>query len=106
MIRILEIFRKVDFIEKLMLLIIGALITGIFGPIVISHIDRVKFKEQKLFEAKVARQSEIIKAQTQFISIFSELVWQFQLLAIQISYDALESEEAYESAIRNYNENS
>jgi hypothetical protein len=67
--------------------------------------DHNRFKQQKIFEAELARQGELAKAQAQLLRDLADPVWQFQLLALQVSYDA-NSKEKYEAALASYDEQS
>jgi len=101
----LAVLASASFLEKLLLLVVGAALTGIIVPVVKFRMDRTNFKQQKRFEAELARQSEIVKARGQFLRDFVDPVWQFQLLALQVSYDS-HSPEKYEAALAKYDEES
>ena len=73
---LLEVLKTKTFLEKVLLLLLGATITGIFVPIVKSSMDKRQFEQQKRFEATVARQAEILKTQSNFLREFAEYVWE------------------------------
>ena len=102
---VLDVLTSTSFIEKTLLVLIGGVLTGILVPIVKSRMDRTRFEQEKIFEAELARQSEIVKARAQFLRDFVDPVWQFQLLALQISYDSL-SRDKLEAALAIYDEQS
>lgn len=103
--QILDVLTSASFIEKALLLFGGGVLTGIIVPIVKSRMDRTRFEQEKIFEADLARQSEIVKARAQFLRDFVDPVWQFQLLALQISYDSF-SKDKFETALASYDEQS
>lgn len=92
-----------SFIEKAMLLILGALLTGILAPLIKAQMDRATFKRQKTFEADLARQSDVIKAQTQFLTEFSNHIWEYHKISQRVSYTRLSgNKEAYQRALQEY----
>ncbi len=101
----LAVLASASFLEKVLLLVLGAALTGIIVPVVKFRMDRTNFVQQKKFEAELARQSEIVKARAQFLRDFVDPVWQFQLLALQVSYDSHEPEK-FEAALAKYDEES
>jgi len=98
---ILEILVSASFLEKVFLLVVGAALTGVLVPVVKARMDRNRFEQQKRFEAELARQAELVKARAQFLRDLADPVWQFQLLALQVSYDS-DSPEKLESALATY----
>ena len=103
---LLEVLKTKTFLEKVLLLLLGATITGIFVPIVKSSMDKRQFEQQKRFEATVARQAEILKTQSNFLREFAEYVWEFQLSALQVSYYRGSSEKLFKEAVSKYDEQS
>lgn len=101
----LEALTGSSFIEKAFLLILGALLTGILVPLIKLLIDRNWFRQQKRFEADIAREAEIVRARAQFLKDIVDPVWQFQLLALQVSYDVLTKKENTK-AFQTYDEQS
>lgn len=101
----LGVLASASFLEKAFLLVVGAALTGIIVPVIKYRMDRSWFKQQKKFEAELARQAEIVKARAQFLRDFVDPVWQFQLLALQVSYDA-HSEERFQAALTSYDNDS
>ncbi|MGH7769325.1 MAG: hypothetical protein ACREQP_17915 [Candidatus Binatia bacterium] len=102
---VFEVLASAGFLEKALLLIVGAALTGIIVPVVKSRMDKRRFEQQKIFEADLARQAEIVKARAQFLRDLVDPIWQFQLLALQISYDSY-SEEKFQGALAKYDEHS
>lgn len=101
----LGVLASASFLEKVFLLVVGAALTGIIVPVIKFRMDRSWFKQQKKFEAELARQAEIVKARAQFLRDLVDPVWQFQLLALQVSYD-VHSEEKFQAAVANYDDQS
>ncbi len=101
----LGVLASASFLEKVFLLVVGAALTGIIVPVIKFRMDRSWFKQQKKFEAELARQAEIVKARAQFLRDLVDPVWQFQLLALQVTYDS-HSEERFQAALTSYDDES
>jgi hypothetical protein len=105
-----------NFLEGLLLLISTAALSGFLVPYVLKQVDARKLKEQKaiderknfeqkLFEADLARQSKVVEAQAQLLEILAKQLWEFQLLAIAVSYYKFHHDEVkYENALKEYDE--
>jgi hypothetical protein len=92
-----------QFLERALLLVLGAALTGILVPVVKASMDRTSFERQKRLEAQLARQADIIRAQTQFLRDFSNLVWEFHKICQRVSYTRLSGErEAYDLAVADF----
>jgi hypothetical protein len=102
---VLEVLASTSFLEKVLLLLVGAALTGIIVPVVKFRMDQSRFEQQKKFEAELARQAEIGSARAQFLRDLVDPVWQFQLLALQVSYDS-HSAERFQAALAVYDEQS
>lgn len=69
-------------------------------------IDDRKLREQKEFEAELARQSKVIEAQEQLLDTLVQLLWEFHLLVLSVSYHKVNhDQEKYEAAVEAYAEN-
>jgi hypothetical protein len=96
---------SLDFIEKLVLLLITAGLTGFGLPILLRQRDDRKLREQKKFEAELARQSKIIEAQVELLESLAELLWEFQLSIIAVSYyRGMKHRDLYTPALKDYEE--
>ena len=102
---VLEVLASTSFLEKVFLLVMGAALTGIIVPVVKFRMDQSRFEQQKKFEAELAMQAEIGKSRAQFLRDLVDPVWQFQLLALQVSYDS-QSAERFQAALATYDEQS
>lgn len=103
-----------DFLEKVFLLVLTASVTGFLIPYVLKVVDERKaqrqkeidyrrLREQKHYEAALARQSKIIDAQVQLLNNLATLIWEYQLLAIEVSYfDPIVQSELYSVAVKEY----
>lgn len=103
-----------DFLEKVSLLILTAGVTGFLVPYVLKvvderkaqrqkEIDDRKLREQKHYEAVLVRQSKIIDAQVHLLDNLATLIWEYQLLAIEVSYfDPIGQYDLYSNAVREY----
>jgi hypothetical protein len=96
-----------SFIRGLLLLLITAGLTGLLVPYIKGRMDDKKYRQQKLFEAQLARQSKIIEAQVALIENLSQLLWEFQYSCLEVSYYGQGPDKGrYEKAIIKYDEQS
>lgn len=105
-----------NFLEGVILLALTAGLSGFLVPYILKRIDERKLREQKLiderkireqkeFDADLARQNKVIDAQVQFLDTFVQLLWEFHLLALSVSYYKLNQEqEKYEVYFIEYDE--
>jgi hypothetical protein len=70
----------------LILLLVTALVSGVFAPFVVNRIQAKNQERLKVFEADVARQSKIIEEQAALITRMSTVLWEFQLTLIAPLY--------------------
>ncbi|MBD3886373.1 hypothetical protein IFO70_32315 [Phormidium tenue FACHB-886] len=103
-----------DFLEKVLLLILTAGVTGLLIPYVLRIVDERKaqkqkeiddrrLREQKLYEAALLRQNKIIDAQVQLLDNLANLIREYQLLAIEVSYfNPIEQSDLYSAAAKEY----
>lgn len=75
-----------DLFEKVFLLLLTALISGWGIPRLLKRIEERKLREQKLFEAELARQAKIIEAQSRLLDDLSQLLWRWRYLAKKVVY--------------------
>ncbi len=102
---ILKVVASQGFLEKAVLLLLTALLTGILVPLVKWKMDQTAFKQRKTFEALIARQSDVIKAQISFLTNFSEHIWEYHKISQRVSYSRLSGDnDAYIEAVRSYKE--
>jgi len=103
----LETIGTQSFIEKVLLLLATAALSGFLIPVVTENIEHNRLKEQRIFEAELARQNEVIKAQVQLLETLASLLWEYQLLAIDVSYyQPLKDQSTYLNAVKKYDEES
>ena len=81
------------FIEGLITLVMSAVLIPFVFRVIDDRratqqraIEDVRQQKQKEFEASLSRQSSVIAAQIQFIDSLSDLLWEYQLMAIAVSY--------------------
>jgi hypothetical protein len=92
-----------DFVEKLTILVLTAVLTGFLVPYILKRVDEAKSKEQKLFEADVARQAKLIDAQAKFLDEITEALWHWRYLSIRVTFHADDpTEERYTAAVEDY----
>jgi hypothetical protein len=83
-----------DLIEKLILLAVAAVVTGLGVPWVL-----------KRAEEKKLRKSKIIEAQSQLLDDLSRILWKWRYLAKKVAYYASEANrEKFDTARREYDE--
>ncbi len=100
---VLALLVSQDFLEKALLLILGAVLTGILVPVVKARLDAGNAKRRKLLEAELARQRELIESQIKLLSEFSELAWKFLFAAFKVCQThAVAATEAQKSAYEEY----
>lgn len=93
------------FLEKIILLVLTALITGFGIPYVLKRVEERRLREQKKFEADLVRQGKIIEAQSQLLDDLSQLLWKWRYLAKKVVYyGAQENMERYDLARKQYDE--
>lgn len=91
------------FLQQAMLLLLGALVTGLGVPYVLRRIDQRKLRQQKIFEADLARQAKLIDAQASLLDEVTRLVWAWRYLAKQVVYyGARGDEERFSAAKKRY----
>ena len=75
-----------SFGENVGLIAITAALTGLLIPTVKAVVDQRHFKEQKRFEAELARQSTVITAQAALLDELATAFWDYMLGLIAVSY--------------------
>ncbi len=102
-----QLLRSESFIQSLVLLGATAVLTGVLVPLIKGYMDDRKFRQQKLFEADLARQGKVIEAQVQLLESLAQMLWDFQLLAIAVTYyKTLPDEKRYQLAFDEYDKQS
>jgi hypothetical protein len=61
------------------------------------------FEQQTLFEVNLDQQAELVSARAQFLKELVEPLWQYQLLALKVTYDAGD-EEKLAASLKNYDQ--
>jgi hypothetical protein len=96
-----------SFIEKLALLVIAALLSGIVAPIVITVFNAQDAARQKEREANRARNEAILQAQSNLLTEFSDVIFTYETLALDVSWYRTEvgmDKERYETAYPRYSD--
>jgi len=75
-----------DFLEKIVILLLTALLTGFLVPYVLKRVDEVKSVQQKILEADLARQAKVIEAQSKFLDDITETLWNWRYLSMKVAY--------------------
>src|SRR5262249_61203733 len=74
-----------DFLEKVVILLLTALLTGLLAPYVLKRIDEAKSVEQKILDADLARQAKVIEAQSKFLDDLTETLWNWRYLSMKVA---------------------
>jgi len=103
---IIKTLKSGSFFEKVALLIVTAGLSGFLIPVIMANIAHKTFQEEKLFEAELARQTKIIESQVKLLEDLADLLWEYQLLAIDVSFyhQFKKSNNLYIAAAKNYDE--
>jgi hypothetical protein len=95
------------FIENILIIFITATLTGVLVPLIKARMDDRKFKEQKIFEAELARQAKIIESQEKLLNDVTQLFGTFIYNMVEVSYCKLYvSEKRYDLAQKKYDDQS
>lgn len=91
--------------EKILLLALTAIVSGFGVPYVLKRIEERRARDQKKFEAALARQGRIIDAQSKLLDDLSQTLWQWRYLAKKVVYYADRGDrDAYQLAAKGYEE--
>ena len=91
------------FQQKLVLLLLAALISGFGIPYILKLIDNRKLREQKRFEAELSRQSKLIDAQSTLLDQITRILWKWRYLVKSVVYyGARGDQKRYDAARVNY----
>jgi uncharacterized membrane-anchored protein YhcB (DUF1043 family) len=100
---LVETLKSQAFLEKLLLLLAAALLTGFLVPEVTARLAAARIKEQKSFEAELQRQRDVIAEQSRSLQTLSKALWTFVLLNIDVSFYKVQGNEAsYLTAVGRY----
>ena len=92
-----------SFIEKSLLLLGTAGLTGLLVPEISSRMAVDRGREQLVFQTELARQDKILDAQAAYYDRFAELIWEFQLLHVEVSFRRFLHDPAkYQEAVNRY----
>lgn len=75
-----------DFTEKLVLLLLTAMISGLMVPYILKKIEHRRTLDQKYKEAVLSRQEKLLADQAQFLDSLETLVWGLRYLFMKITY--------------------
>lgn len=86
-----------SFLSDVVLLLLGAALTGLLVPIVKSRLDSQGADRKQRLDAELARQGEFLRAQADLLASFSDETWTFLFAAFKVSYaNAWEDAETHE----------
>jgi hypothetical protein len=96
-----------SFTENVLLLLVTAVLTGLLVPLVKGYMDDKKYRQQKQFEAQLARQTKVIESQVALLESMSQLLWQFHMSYLEVSYYAKAGNiKRYDAALSEYDRKS
>ena len=75
-----------SFVEKIILLVITAILTGILVPVIKARIDKNTSDSKKLLEESLKRQVQVMDARATSIKELASLLWQYYSLAKRVAY--------------------
>src|SRR5262245_14161307 len=92
-----------DFLEKVVILLVTALLTGLLAPYVLKRVDEAKSVQQKILDADLARQAKVIEAQSKFLDDITETLWNWRYLSMKVAYYGMGDEgPSYTAARKDY----
>ena len=92
-----------EFLEKVIILLLTAAVTGFLVPLVFKNIEQNKAIEQKRLEAEISRQSKVIDAQAKFLDDTTEVLWNWRYLSMKVAFNGShEREEQYAKSVAEY----
>jgi RNAse (barnase) inhibitor barstar len=93
------------FLQKVVLLLLAALVSGFGIPYVLKVVDDRKLKKQKQFEADLARQGKLIDSQSKLLDDLTQILWKWRYLAKSVVYyGSRNDKERYNTARKQYEE--
>ena len=106
--QIREAVKSQSFIEHALLLILTAVLTGLLVPFINTILADQKFREQRRFEAELARQAKIIDAQNELLGEIEKIVYGFQLRALALAWYKTQDKNSakYQESLKAYDESS
>lgn len=106
-----NVLRKVltseAFIEKVFLLLLTVVLSGLAIPYILSRLNASDSARQQMLAESKARQEAIIQAQSDLLNDFSEVVFTYETLALDVSWygtSFAQNDELSEKAFTRYNE--
>lgn len=102
-----RLFNSVSFIEKVALLLLTILLSGIIVPLGINYLEGQSSLRTSVREQAAARAAALLQAQTDLLEQFSETVLTFQSLVLDVSWHGTSdvgSSQAQDKAFARYDE--
>ena len=92
-----------EFLDKVILLLLAAGISGFLIPWILKEIDASKLQAKMKYEADLRRSENIVNAQINLLENISESLWELQLLSLSVCYYKVHSNSGkYEAAKEDY----
>lgn len=100
-----RVLRSESFVEKLALLVITVIASGILVPLIFAHLEARSEERQKAIEAARIRNQAILQAQSKLLDEFSETALSYQTLALDVSWykrEHVRNETLHQTAYERY----
>ncbi len=75
-----------DFLEKVLLLLVAAALSGFLIPFILKQIEIRRSVEQKRRDAALARQAKMIDAQAGLLDSLARVLWDWRYAAMRVTY--------------------
>jgi cell division protein FtsL len=105
------VIRKVatseSFVEKVLLLLLTIILSGIIVPIIINYLTSKSAERQKAIEAMKAKDQSILQAQSNLLNDLSETILTYETLALDASWygtEDINNKEMHQKAFLRYND--
>jgi hypothetical protein len=95
------------FIEKVAILLLTVILTGVLIPLIINHFSARAAERQKELEARKARDTSILQAQAKLLDDAADVILTYETLALDVSwykYHEGANEEMHRKAFERYSE--
>jgi hypothetical protein len=96
-----------SFNQNVALIVITAGLTGLLVPTVKAFMDQRHYRRQKDYETDLTRQTAILEAQVELLETLSDVLWEYVLSLIEVSYYKCNGdEERFSKALDAYEDES
>ena len=101
--KIVDALWSPEFIRTVVILLVTGGLTGFLVPQLAAALAERRHRKQKLFEAELTRQRDVLASQSELLRSMSKIAWRYQLLNIVVSfYRLLDDDKNYTLACEKY----